>query len=460
MVCTLLSPCNRRASEIAFHVVLTAGYLGWVSNGIGDQTAQSCTTSLEAVKASSNLLQVTARKNITSLTAPSYASTSKGLLNANRSETVWNTTSLLILDGGDRLRRRDGKKGNEDEDEEVDREIYEATNEVESNYGSGESDDTLPAHLRELGLELLGSAEELDAMVANTETQHIEYDGVSAQVRMLLGDWANTTFRGEGQGGYGDYGLGALRELKPEGALHMLDVGANLGIASIAAYKKYPEHLRVIAVEAVPSTYLLLRWNLWLNGIPELCASSPSTDPGVMALNRGVSNSDMDTVQFCYNPPQTMNSFSCDCSQQPGYECKEVMGISTKSLVDLFGDQGITLLKLDCEGCESFVLPALLEISSQAPGRIARIAGELHHPGLELEELACRFDSGLLWEMCPVDDPAGGYDGRQLLCNEDQQPCQALYSSDQHVTPPLAPGHRLLGLLRSKDPVNHLFKPS
>jgi FkbM family methyltransferase len=308
----------------------------------------------------------------------------------------------------------------------------------------------LPQHLHELGVQLLGSTEAVDAIVAGSDTQHITYAGEEVLVRMLDGDWANTTFRGEGQGQGGvgvDYGLDALRELTSEGLLRMLDLGGNLGIASIAAFKKYPEHLQAIAVEPVPSTYFFLRWNMWLNDVPELNRESISEAPGIFPLNRGVSDSDDKTIEFCYAPPQSMNSFACTCASLPGYECKEVSTVSTKQLLDYFDGQNITLLKMDCEGCEAYTLPALGDIASTMPGRVTRTVGELHHPGVELEELACKLNAGrFFWEVCPVETPAGGYESRQLDCNADQRPCQTYYTSD-HVTPPLTPGKQLLALL-------------
>merc|ERR1719324_2126844 len=90
------------------------------------------------------------------------------------------------------------------------------------------------------------------------------------------------------------YGLDSLGQLvgNTSSMMNMLDIGGNYGRVTIAAWKKSPEKIRIITVEPIPSTYFILRWNLWLNGIPELTLEefqSQSGRPGVVALNNGLS---------------------------------------------------------------------------------------------------------------------------------------------------------------------------
>merc|ERR1719265_109174 len=99
----------------------------------------------------------------------------------------------------------------------------------------------------------------------------------------------------------------------------MLDLGGNLGRVTIAAFKKHPQNMRIVAVEPVAPTYFLLRWNLWLNGVPELTMSDFQKSPtkaGVLALNYGIETVDGHVTGLCWNPPFSMRAQSCDCSVQ------------------------------------------------------------------------------------------------------------------------------------------------
>lgn len=288
---------------------------------------------------------------------------------------------------------------------------------------SGTLVDVLPPHLLALGRELLGSEEALNQLVAGSRVENITYSGVSVLVRMLNGDMSNHSMVEEGGR---LYGLETLREASPKGTLHVLDLGGNYGVVSIAAFKKYPDVLRAIVVEPIPTTYFLLRWNMYLNGIPELNETSDTGSiPGIMALNRGVADADDETVEFCYSPPYNMNAFTCDCKQtgqNSPNECKAVNGISTESLIRFFGVEPIALIKVDCEGCEVHSLPALMNITKATPGRIRRLVGELHAPSSELEDIACQYDFGQYFvKICLASN--GRYDSSPLLCGENRTTC-------------------------------------
>jgi FkbM family methyltransferase len=71
----------------------------------------------------------------------------------------------------------------------------------------------------------------------------------------------------------------------------MVDVGCNLGDATIAAWLANAA-LRVLCLEPMPITYLYLRWNLLANGVPSLTPemfAAASTKGGVLALPAGAS---------------------------------------------------------------------------------------------------------------------------------------------------------------------------
>merc|ERR1712151_1216097 len=83
----------------------------------------------------------------------------------------------------------------------------------------------------------------------------------------------------------------------------------------------------------------------------------------------------------------------------------KALGITTRTLLDMFGPRRIDLMKMDCEGCELNGLSPLGK--PEVRKRIQRFAGELHqgrlqkdNPGLcedfdqALEDIACFYDGG------------------------------------------------------------------
>merc|ERR1719310_1008215 len=109
-----------------------------------------------------------------------------------------------------------------------------------------------------------------------------------------------------------------LTVLGANGTMNMLDIGGNYGLVTIAAFKMHPERMRIVTMEPMPSTYFLLKWNLYLNGIPELAFhdfQASSNRPGVFLLNNGISSTDFEKTGMCYTPPMTMNARVCDCEE-------------------------------------------------------------------------------------------------------------------------------------------------
>jgi len=291
----------------------------------------------------------------------------------------------------------------------------------------------LPPHLQKLGLELFGSEKAVNELVAGSREDNIMYAGIPVRLRTLDGSLAHGLFRIEAHG----YGLEFLRQVSPTGAMQMLDVGGNYGVVAIAAFKLYPEHMRVLTVEPFPSNFFMLRWNMWLNGVPELKELSPDFVPGVLALNHGVGDSKGEASELCYFPPNTMAAFSCNCTDWPLHQCMVMTTISMEDLMGHFGETPITMIKMDCEGCEAYGLPAVTRIVQASPSRVGRLAGELHGPGPELEAMACHFDSGrYISEVCPTAAtpkvPIANYGPRQLLCGVGQAPCESMRTS-QHA---------------------------
>jgi len=242
-------------------------------------------------------------------------------------------------------------------------------------------------------MQLLGTEQMLDAVVANSIERSQVYAGVSMKIRMVMGDSVD---------GADSYGLASLGQLSNGGMMSMIDIGGNYGRVTIAAFKLHPANLRIITVEPVPSTFFLLRWNLWLNGVPEIELQEfyhNLVKPGVLPLNHGIEDAKTEEkiTGFCYQPPRTMQARVCDCAKAyPGEHCSGVVSKSLNTLVTMFGGREITLLKMDCEGCEVDVIPSLMALQANTGLRVHRFAGELHVMPNELEDFACQAE-GAKW---------------------------------------------------------------
>jgi len=255
---------------------------------------------------------------------------------------------------------------------------------------------TLPPHLFDIGMQYLQKEEVLDAVVANTVEQQQVYAGVNMKIRMVIGDAVDSTDK------YGLSSLGETYAATPQaqsdgGMMSMLDIGGNYGRVSIAAFKLYPQNLRIIAVEPVPSTYFLLRWNLWLNDVPEIELQEfyhNRAKVGVLPLNHGIQNVDEKVTGFCYMPPRTMQARICDCTEDGlGEFCNAIVSKSLNTLVSMLGVQALTFLKVDCEGCEVDVIPSLMSLQTTGL-HVHRLAGELHAMPNEIEDYACKAEGG------------------------------------------------------------------
>jgi len=257
----------------------------------------------------------------------------------------------------------------------------------------------------------------LDAVVCNTFYHNLTYAGESLYMRRVLGETHNF---GVPLDNPDVYGLASLDTLPPNehGMLNMMDIGGNVGVVTLAAFKKHGQKLRIVAVEPVPSTYFLFVWNLFLNGVPSLSQEQFTSNPtqaGVLALNRGITSTDDQIIGLCYQPPFTMNALICNCQAQTGVvsheagvnQCASVSSHSFPYLLNLFGqDAPIAFLKVDCEGCENDLLPALTQISQNPAWKLGRLAGELHLVSNAVEDMVCKFEAGKWFEhICNTGTP-------------------------------------------------------
>jgi FkbM family methyltransferase len=235
--------------------------------------------------------------------------------------------------------------------------------------------------------------------IENSVLVDVTYAGVQMSLRMNKFD--DAVKRTGEESTWFSYDLDSLNDALDENQqlLNMMDIGGNYGVITIAAMKKH-ENLRIITVEPSPVTYFFMKWNFYINGIPEIAYESMVPEdqhvPGVLTLNKGISDQKNQELHFCNFLDSSMNSKVCDC-KRGDKGCYIVGSIAFDDLFYMFGSETINMVKMDCEGCEFKGLPALANNNGD---RVRRFAGELHLPDENLESLACRWDNGRLVSKC------------------------------------------------------------
>jgi len=278
---------------------------------------------------------------------------------------------------------------------------------------------SLPPDLVELGTRLFGSTAAMELVVAQSSCGPMTYANVSLHICIATGDNAKNRLPEEDGEGYGLDTLLDLRSDKSKGMINMLDFGGNYGVVTIATSKKYPGKVRAVVAEPVPSTFFFLRWNMYLNGVTvvdETAFRKGGSEAGVVALQQAVSGPGDSVLRICSAVDNSMNSYlSLDSNACKCYDdktpCFEVPVASSDHMLDMFGSEDITLLKMDCEGCEKSSLPTIANGAGAA--RVKRLVGELHDPDPSLVQLACKWDNAkFMTAYCSRLVVQGGFDGR------------------------------------------------
>jgi len=261
--------------------------------------------------------------------------------------------------------------------------------------------EMLPDELFDLAEKLFVTQEAIAEVIDNSVLVDVTHAGVNMSIRMSKDDDAVKRLGEEGT--WSSYDLETLGDeaADTKDMLNMLDIGGNYGVITIAAMKKYAKRLRVITIEPAPKTFFFLKWNLHINGIPEIHHKDSLDEdqhvPGVIALNRGSADVEGQDLHFCFYKESSMNSKVCDCKRGDD-GCVIVPSITIDNMAGMFGIQPIAMVKMDCEGCEFKSLPALAQ--AHVAHRVRRLAGELHLPDQNLEDIACRWNNGRLMSKC------------------------------------------------------------
>jgi len=188
----------------------------------------------------------------------------------------------------------------------------------------------------------------------------------------------------------------------------VVDVGCNLGDFSIAAWRSNPS-LHILCLEPMPATFLFLRWNLQANGVPLLTPSTfgmAGAKGGVLAM-RAAATADGRTVPILYHP--RMSGFGVTSASSEDGRLRADFHVprtradedaaasswrSSAPSLDLSAWLGardvrsLRFLKMDCEGCEHEVLPAIRPLLRKT----RMFEGEIHPCSLK-QNLTCRYSN-------------------------------------------------------------------
>ena len=154
----------------------------------------------------------------------------------------------------------------------------------------------------------------------------------------------------------------------------VLDLGANIGLASAWFRERYPD-ARVIAVEPDPATFSKLERNL-------------GGDDGVTLVNLAVSSTSGEVALFRPAGYSVGSSLRASGGSQAG--AARIRACTLDELWAELGLEGLDLLKLDVEGAELDVLDGFSHL-----GSVRAIVGEAHPPLLDgrVEELFERLEA-------------------------------------------------------------------
>lgn len=151
-----------------------------------------------------------------------------------------------------------------------------------------------------------------------------------------------------------------------------LDIGAHVGAVALALAIDNPE-LKVIAVEAIPENCEVMRYSIELNGLEEQVIVVNAAANDRVSRNVGVrygwmTAAGMDDDYVSHNRfVGNLLSNTADTARVPG--------VTLASLMDKYGVDRFSFMKIDCEGCEWKFL------RSPAIDRVDEITGEWHFGG-------------------------------------------------------------------------------
>jgi FkbM family methyltransferase len=145
-----------------------------------------------------------------------------------------------------------------------------------------------------------------------------------------------------------------LKEQKAEDMKLIVDIGANVGLFSISACKRFP-NARILAFEPHPANFQFLKANL----------AAAGCDQNVETFRLGLSKDGRDAKLFWLESIGTSAYRKSD-------SYVNMKTISVDSLWNIVGPHPVSLMKVDCEGCEYSIVPLIQK------SRVEQLFCEVH----------------------------------------------------------------------------------
>ena len=161
----------------------------------------------------------------------------------------------------------------------------------------------------------------------------------------------------------------------------VLDIGSHIGTIAIAIALDNPD-AKVVAVEALPQNVESIRRNVELNGLQDrvfiegLAATDSRTKSVDITYNYkfvGIGRTgELVDSEYLSQCRYVGNIFQEDGQHEQASDVVTVPGISLTAILRKYQIDRVSLLKIDCEGCEYAFF------RSKSLDRIDRIVGEFH----------------------------------------------------------------------------------
>lgn len=236
--------------------------------------------------------------------------------------------------------------------------------------------DMLPSSLAEMGITTLGSKDSLIHLLQSAAPPATV--SIGGTTLCMLSDLSDDSIARLGAEFPPDSGVYGAKELPRDSIGTVIDVGANLGAFTIYTALLHPQ-MRVISFEPTPPTYFFFVCNLFLNKVKLLSLNGPGFPwkPGVLPLHGAVGAVE-GTVVISWDPSKTQNA-AAD-SDEPsvkaqGWNKKTVVRYPIRRVLE--GPWVVKIFKIDCEGCEFSVIPALADFLPNRT-KIEKLVGEYH----------------------------------------------------------------------------------
>lgn len=228
----------------------------------------------------------------------------------------------------------------------------------------------LPPHLVTVGTQLFKTTERLREFVYKIDyPKNISIEGCHMLLSQTKGDEGLANLQSEfaGKDGYG------FKNFQPNSTGLMIDIGSNIGAISIYFAMRFPKW-RIFSFEPIPTTYFISLYNVYLNNVTRLPFSfshyhghehdqrSMHRHGGISSSNCGVGVVD-DVVEFKYLDEKSQVATQSNGGDVGDWHRVNTTILAVNKLLSKVSLNGATIdfLKVDCEGCEFNLFPAMSE---------------------------------------------------------------------------------------------------